>query len=671
MSTKAVVHAIDDNATSAPNLSAVMAEQPGRIRKADAVLIALMLVLACALRLAASVEAKDGQWVVWACDAPFLQQLEPIARSGNPLEMNVFWYPPVPAYLAGAGVLAWNAIVGPVDPGIGCRFVTLFFSLATVALTYALGRFWGPRHALIAMALMSVTMIAVVVQLNVQVYSAFFVTLAIYLMLRADQSGSPGFLILTGVALGLAVASKYTPVFFAGVLLAPFLHRRLTDRFAFVPAEPVQERRSPGAMDTIWPLGLSLLIVISALVLWYAIAWQSTVYAILRDIYDASPHANPFDYHRVWIDRMYALALVPIGGLAAVCSTALVVPWVRGTSPWLWSRLFYEQNRFWILPAFAFAVTVTGALIVPAAVNLDDFSRHFVGLLKMHATGDYGMFPAARSAPSYLAAYIPENTGLLIFAAGVIGLIWAVIRRDVRMLTIVASVLPAYVVAEFARVKVNRYVLEFMPVWVLLAATWPAELMGARRRLSRVAGALIVVVVICYSGVYSLAWARWLTTGDVKDDVASWIKASIPAGASLGVTSGLILNGSPELLPDRGSLAGYTLLDYAEDPDYVLLPNGVHAVVEQYLDLGNKGYVYTAADWGVTRPSANDLAVMSRIVREDGYTLVKTFVKRPHAFGIEIRSASLTGRTWMVEHNAAAGIRIYRRVPRVKTATAR
>jgi len=668
MSSDAVVPAIGENAGAAPRLSSVRAAL--RTRKTHMALVAGVFMLACVLRLSATVVLQDGQWLVYACDEPFMQQVAPVVRSGNPLDMDVFWYPPVPAYIVSAAVIAWSAVVGPTDPGIGCRVVTLLFSLGMVGLSYALGRLWDARHALIAMALMSVTMIAVVVQFNVQVYSAFFVTLAMYLMLRADQLGYRIPLILTGVALGLAVASKYTPVFFAGTLLIPFLHRRLAPGFALAAEEPMQDRQSTSAMDRIWPTGLLLLIALGAFVVWYATARRSSVYAILRDIYDASPHANPFEYHRFWIDRLYALALVPVGGLVAACAVALAVPWARGMSPWKSVRSFYERNRLWILPTFAFAVTVTGALIVPAALNLGDFARYFVGLLKMHSTGDSGMFPAGRSAPSYFAAYIPENTGLLIFVAGIIGLISAAIRRDVRILIVVASVFPAYVVAEFARVKVNRYVLDLMPVWILLSATWLADLASARRRIWRLAGMVILVVIICYSTVYSLAWARWLTTGDVRDDVASWVNASIPAGTSLGVTSGLILNGSPELLPDQRSLAGYALVDYADNPDYVLLPNGVYAVVEQYLDLTNKGYVYTAADWGVTRALGNDLAVLSRIVREDGYVLVKTFVKRPHVFGIEVRSASLSGRTWMVEHNAAAGIRIYRRAPRVKTATA-
>jgi len=671
MSSRLVVAAINQNAVSARREARAAADYSYSSRKAHVVVFAAILLLACALRLSATVGRVDGRWVIGSCDDPFLQQVEPIVRSGNPLQITVFWYPPVPAYLASAGVTILNSVGGPVDSGTGCRVVTLSFSLATVGLVYALGRLWGPRHALIAMALISVTMVAVVVQTNVQVYATFFVTLALYLMVRANESRHSAPLVLSGIALALAVASKYTPVLFAGMLFAPFFHRRLMRGSPMEAPELVQERTTDGAMKRIWPIGLFVVMVIGAVVLWCGIARLSTINDVLRQIYYRTPHENPFEVHRPWIDSLYTLALVVVGVLVAVCGIALVVPWTRRTSPWAWIRSFHERNRLWVLPSLAFAVTLGGAIVVPAALNLGDFARYFVGLLKMHSMGDYGMFPAGRSAPSYLAAYIPENMGLPIFVAGLFGLLYAGIRRDMRMAIIVASALPAYVAAEFARVKVNRYVLELMPVWILLASAWLADLTYARRPLWRRVAAISVAVIVCYSTVYSLAWARFASpAGDVRDDVASWVKTSIPAGASLGVTSGVILNGSPELLPDRRSLAGYTLLDYADKPDYVLLPNGVYAVVHQYLELTSKGYVYTAADWGLTRPSTKDLAAISSIVREDGYTLIKEFVKRPHVFGIDVPSASLTGRTWMVEHSAAAGIRIYRRAPHSKSATA-
>jgi 4-amino-4-deoxy-L-arabinose transferase-like glycosyltransferase len=648
-----------------PAVTDAAASALGSVKYAKAALIVSLVLLASALRLASSVAFEDGRWLVTTCGDPWLDQIKPIVNTGNPLRIEVFWYPPVPTFMVSAVVGLWIAVFGRIDIGVGCTAVTNIVSLATVGVVYLLGSLWGVRHGLIAMALYSVTMIAVVVQTNPQVYSTFFAALALYAMLRADRSGRLTPLIIGGGALGLAVASKYTPIFLAGMLFIPFLHRYLTPRRDVDGAIAACDTRWHRALTRVWPIALSTVIVVSAIVLYLGVAHRPSVYELLRALYAQRPHENPFEFHAMWIGRLYRLTLSGTAGVALVCTLALVIPWSRHVRAWEGMRRLYVGHRMWIIPVAAFGAAITVFSVVPAMLNIHDFARSLVGLLKMHSEGDYGMFPAGRPAASFLFAFIPENTGLPLFLAGVIGLVYGVVSRDARVLWILVSVLPAYVVAEFARVKVNRYVLELMPVWCVLTATWLAAMVGARKRSWRLVGAGIVVAIVCYSTIYSLAWAQvYNPRGDVRDQTAAWVNASIPAGTTLGITSGLILANTPELLPERESLTRYSLVNYADEPDYVLLPNSIHAVVTQYLELRRKGYVYTQADWGGTSPSANDLAVVSRIVREDGYTFVNEFAKRPRILGIEVRSASLTGRTWMIEHNPAAGIRMYRRTSR-------
>jgi 4-amino-4-deoxy-L-arabinose transferase-like glycosyltransferase len=635
---------------------------PEAIAKRDAAVALAILLLACVLRLSASVALVDGRWIVGTCGEPFLQQVEPIVSSGNPLRMTVFWYPPVPAYIAGAAVGAWKLAAGAVDVGVGCRLVTAAVSVATVAMVYLLGRFWSVRHGLVAMALYAVTMIAVVVQSNVQVYSTFFVSVALYAMLRADRQVSSTWMLVAGVALGLAVASKYTPLLFIGILFIPFVRRRLARVPRMEAGGLSLGMSSPGALAHAWTTMLAAVAVVCGISLWAGLRFRPVAYDVLRRLYERRPHDNPFEFHRVWIDRFYGAALAGAAIVAVVCVVALVIPWSKRVSPWLWARSVYATNREWIVPVLAFAATLAVTIALPASLNPGDYVRYLVALLKMHATGDYGMFPAGRPAPSYLAAYIPENVGLPLFVAGLAGLVYAAIRRDIRVAMVVAAVLPACMIAELSRVKVNRYVLELMPVWSLVAAVALTDMTRAGHRAVRMTAAALVVAVVTYSAVYSAGWARFVNPGgDVQHQAAEWVNRSVPGGTSLGVESALVVNGSPELLPDRGSLSRYSLVDYADEPEYVLLPEGVYAIVRQYIELTGSGYAYTTADWGLTQPTAKDLAVLSRIVREDGYALVKQFAKRPTILGVDVGSASLTGPTWMLEHNRAAGIRIYRR----------
>src|SRR5262249_39796716 len=227
---------------------------------------------------------------------------------------------------------------------------------------------------------------------------------------------------------------------------------------------------------------------------------------------------------------------------------------------------------------------------------------------------------------------------------------------------LLAGALPAYAVLEWSRVKLGRYALDLVPLLSLVAALWLADLIGSSGRWWRRTGFAILAGILAYSSVYSLAWEEFFSPrASAQTRAGLWLDRTVPGGASLGVKSPLLVTGSPELLPDARFLANYRLVDYKDDPAYVLLPNSVHAIVQQYLDGVQQGYRYTAADWDVYRPSPEDLAVLARIVREEGYVLVADFRKRPEVLGFEVPSNSLTGRTWTIEHNVGSGLRVYRR----------
>ncbi len=225
------------------------------------------------------------------------------------------------------------------------------------------------------------------------------------------------------------------------------------------------------------------------------------------------------------------------------------------------------------------------------------------------------------------------------------------------------SAIPAYLVLELQRVKVSVYALDLFPLWCLLAAIWLGDLCQRRRKAWRVAGRVLVVCIVAYSAVYSLAWAEFFGSRITpQTEAGKWLNANVPPGTSIGARSALLVTGSPGLLPDSGFLAPYRLVEYTEEPEYVLLPNGVHAVMVQYLKSLQEGYVYKDDDWGTSIPTSADLSILSRIVRQESYVLVKEFRKRPLVLGMEVRSDSLSGRTWMAEHSSSIGLKVYHRV---------
>lgn len=629
-------------------------------RHTDFLWITGALTLAFALRV--SVFAGNGAFSP-GCDEPFLQQVAPILRSGNPLRFEVLFYPPVPSFIVATFAGAWQLLGGQGDIAAQCGVIGLLFSLATVGVVGMLGRFWGKQHGLIAMTLYAVTMIAVVIQGNVQVYSTFFVSLALLHALRSETDPSSRRLALTGICLGLGVASKYAPIFFSGILFIPYvLSRWVSTGKVAPPALTSRLQRSGTTLNRAWQVGTLMLMGLAFGILWIGLVEKESVYAVLRRLYEQRAHENPFDYHLPWINRLYQAGLAGVSVVAATSGLTLLLPWIRGIPPWDWARSLCSRHRLWIIPCAALILTLAVAIGLPGILNVHNYARDFVSIAKQVNAGDNGIFPAYRPAVSYIFGYIPENSGLSIFLALLVGLVYLGIKRNKKAALILAVSLPPYVVLELGRLKINRYALDLFPILCLLAALWLGDLCCHRQKLWRLAGRAAVLVILAYSFIYSLAWANFYNPRhNAQSEAGRWLTAAIPQGTPLGVRSTLLVTGSPELLPHASFLKPYRLVEYTEAPDYIILPNLVHAVVVQYLEALDKGYTYTATDWFPSTPSQQDLFVLSRIVRNDGYELVKEFRKRRVLFGLEVNSDSLSGRTWLVEHGAAAGIRIYRR----------
>jgi hypothetical protein len=629
-------------------------------RRQEVLWLLLALVVALALRISAAAEIRDGHLAFLGCEEPFTWQLQSVVESGNPLRHRVFFYPPVPAMITGVGTMAWWKIGGAGSLGSLCRMFGLGVSLATVAVVYMVGRLWGPRQGAIAALLYAVTMIAAIVQVNVQAYSTLFLWLALYAALRASASGGTLALTLAGVFLGLAIASKYSPVLFAGVFVAVQV---VLARRGVASRSPATSDATAAFLGRLWAGLAALAVVFAVVVLWFGLVEREATFALFRRLYDRGAHANSFDYHLPWIDRMFRLGLVATGAVGAGSMLALTLPVLARSSPFTWATWLCARCRALMIPAAAMGATLVVFLALPVAVNLKDYLSHLAFLTKSHAAGDHGMFPAVHPAVSYIAGFLPENLGVPIFVAGLFGLAYALVRRDVNFLILMAAALPAYVALELTRVKVNRFALELTPLLCLGAALWLGDLTLARRRVVRMAGVAVTAAVVVYSSLYSLAWAEFTSPRSNPQAAAgAWIQAHVPPGASLGMRSRLLIDGSPELVPDVSMLDAYRITDYTEEPAYAVIPVSVCAIVELWDDERARGHHYTPNDWYPSTPGDAELDALARILRGNGYVLEREFANRVAVAHIEVPSNSLGGRTWFAEHNAASGVRIYRRL---------
>jgi hypothetical protein len=154
-------------------------------------------------------------------------------RSGT-LNPHFFDYPALYMYIqlvtacarfiAGAMAGTFSALgqAGADDFYLWGRAVTAVFGVATVLLVFQIGMRWGARHALLAAGLMAVLPLHVRQSHYVltDVPLTFFVTLALFLSLRAHERPTAAAFAWAGVAVGLATATKYNG---AHALVMPLL----------------------------------------------------------------------------------------------------------------------------------------------------------------------------------------------------------------------------------------------------------------------------------------------------------------------------------------------------------------------------------------------------------------------------------------------------------------
>jgi 4-amino-4-deoxy-L-arabinose transferase-like glycosyltransferase len=150
-------------------------------------------------------------------------------------------YPPIHAQL--------TAILGKLS-GAGntperfllARGISVAAGLGSLLLIYFLGLRWNRRTALIAVAFLSVSMVAVreAHWANPEPLSAFWVLLACLILLYLEKNSSPLLFVLLGAAIALGVASKY--------FAALFLHLPVLAAFMTAP----QPANGSTGLGSIW-----------------------------------------------------------------------------------------------------------------------------------------------------------------------------------------------------------------------------------------------------------------------------------------------------------------------------------------------------------------------------------------------------------------------------------
>lgn len=151
----------------------------------------------------------------------FASYFDPKASSLSPYSlpnMGLYVYGTVPVYLVKWAAVQLDRNTYDAIPLVG-RVLSALFDLASILLLFLIGRrLYGEKVGLLAAALLSLSVLNIQLShfYTVDTFTNFFVVAAFYFLLRASASGRWGLYALTGLLLGLGLASKIS-IFTLGV----------------------------------------------------------------------------------------------------------------------------------------------------------------------------------------------------------------------------------------------------------------------------------------------------------------------------------------------------------------------------------------------------------------------------------------------------------------------
>lgn len=120
-----------------------------------------------------------------------------------------------------------------------------------------------------------------------------------------------------------------------------------------------------------------------------------------------------------------------------------------------------------------------------------------------------------------------------------IALAWAILKRDKRILMLLAFAVPYYAMISLSQVRFARYTLPLFPVVVLLCA-W--AMTGLGKALDRKLGPAMklmwiadYVFVLLLTVLYTAQIVKPFVLPDVRDRAAEWVMDNVPKGSSIAI----------------------------------------------------------------------------------------------------------------------------------------
>ncbi len=236
--------------------------------------------------------------------------------------------------------------------------------------------------------------------------------------------------------------------------------------------------------------------------------------------------------------------LLIVGGLLAGCTagtkySGILMAVVPGSAPWIVSRRLKPDMQWlpWAVAAVVIAplgfVMTTPYAILNSAKFIKDFqteSRHMQTghTVSITAWSQLWMYHFWRSI-------WPGITGL-VATCGVIALGFLLRRGRIEDLVVVGMFVLFYLPAEYVKAKPapqpERYILPCLPFLAIAIGEVLSQLRTRRQSLIRAAVPVGLVCLVAFPVGRSALLARDLPN-DTRDQLASWMKANLPAGSKV------------------------------------------------------------------------------------------------------------------------------------------
>jgi hypothetical protein len=284
----------------------------------------------------------------------------------------------------------------------------------------------------------------------------------------------------------------------------------------------------------------------------------------------------------------------------------------------MFSRYFFYAG----LTALGLFFFTTPYALLSFREFLQGDAQGFGGIFGSRGLFYYNAYPLNILTPFSLATL--QSLQLPLAVAALAGIIFLCLKRRPGDLMLLLFILPFYVMLIDHASPHLRHVLPVLPFLMIgVAAATDGFMTRTKVKLLKAVVMVLLVGVYVYTLLFSLAVMGRMTKVDTRIECAEWVKANIPADATVGLASYFPWNYTPPvenaLNPEKIAITGYSY-------DNVLAHKCEYFIITEY---EYREFAYAREGKYAARKFVNDL------FSQRDYQIIKEFKKDFSVFGIK------------------------------------